>query len=162
MKMSIKLQIHFFICPEKLHFDDRVESSCYYRLWSSSIVSFAGLVCLVNTSLHGSAGSALSGTLRLYSMYWPFHIGSCRTFVTFTSSYSWGDPYDIRVTSAISKSYLVLKSMNKKYTIWVRKANTWTRRLFCFYFFGLQQAFPGPTMGPTHESTNVWLKLGYF
>ena len=54
---------------------------------------------------------------QIKHMYWRRRELSKRPFVTFTSSNSWGDPYDIRVTSAISKSYLVPKSMNKKNTI---------------------------------------------
>ena len=37
---------------------------------------------------------------------------------------TWKYGYDITITSAINKSYLVLKSTNKKYTIRTRKANT--------------------------------------
>ena len=57
-------------------------------------------------------------------MYWPLAIRSWCPFVTFTTLL-WGDCYHITVTSAISKSYLVLKSTNKEYTIQSRVANSW-------------------------------------
>ena len=66
---------------------------------------------------------------RLKSICWPLLIGSWRCFVTFTSLLLWGDSYDIRVTSARSKSYLVLKSTNKKNMVLSRVVSTW-----CWWF----------------------------
>ena len=50
----------------------------------------------------------------LFSMLHPPNEFPKSAFVTFTSLYSWGESYWIRLTSDISKSYLVPKSMKKK------------------------------------------------
>jgi len=62
------------------------------------------------------------GNLKWFVMYWPLALRSWRpfAFVTFTYFIAWGV-----VSSARSKSYLVLKCMNKKNTIRSRVVSTW-------------------------------------